>query len=167
MHRKLAIDNQVGLVLTYQALQRSDNAMDAMKQLMAFALDTDEPEHIGMAQSCQARLSLLQGDAKAAIAWAGSFDVEAHAHSMLVWLEIPVITHLRVMVATGSRESLQQASELLATLHQSAAAVHNTYQIIGIRVLQCVALQKLGRVDEALEVLQQVIKLAPWKFCSR
>jgi LuxR family maltose regulon positive regulatory protein len=77
-----------------------------------------------------------------------------------MWLEIPVITQLKVVVATGSRENLQQASELLATLYLSAEAVHNTYQMIGIRVLQCVALQKLGRVDEALEILQQIIKLA-------
>jgi len=113
VHRKAAIETQVGLVLTYQALQRSDDAVDAMKQLMQFALDTDEPEHIGVAQSCQARLSLLQGDSKPAIDWARSFDVETHAPSMLMWLEIPAITHLRVMVATGSHESLQQASELL------------------------------------------------------
>jgi len=103
-----------------------------MRQLMEFALDTGEPEHIGVAQSCQARLSLLQGDSKQAIDWAHSLDVEAHAPSMLMWLEIPVITHLRVMVATGSREGLQQASELLATLCQSAEAVHNTYQAIDI-----------------------------------
>jgi LuxR family maltose regulon positive regulatory protein len=79
---------------------------------------------------------------------------------MLMWLEVPAITHLRIMVATGSRESLQQASELLETLRQSAEALHNTYQIIEILVLQCLALEKLGRVDEALEFLQQAIKLA-------
>jgi LuxR family maltose regulon positive regulatory protein len=131
-----------------------------MKQLMEFVLNANEPEHIAVAQSCQARLSLLRGDAQAAIAWADSFDVAAHAPSMLVWLEIPLITHLRVRVATGSRENLQQAGELLATLYLSAEAMHNTYQMIGVRVLQCVALQKLGRVDEALEILQQAIKLA-------
>jgi len=32
--------------------------------------------------------------------------------------------------------------------------------MIGIRVLQCVALQRPGHVDEALEILQQAIKLA-------
>jgi len=127
---------------------------------MEFALDTGEPEHIGVAQSCQARLSLLQGDSKQAIDWAHSFDVEAHAPSMLMWLEIPVITHLRVMVATGSREGLQQASELLVTLCQSAEAVHNTYQTIDLLVLQSLALEKLGRADEALEVLRQAILLA-------
>jgi len=157
---KAVIEAHVGLVLTYQAMQRSQDAVDAMQQLMQFALDTDEPQYIVVAQSFQARLSLLQDDSMPAIDWARSIDAAAHAPSMLMWLEIPEITQLRVVVATGSRESLQQASELLATLYLSAEAVHNTYQMIGIRVLQCVALQKLGRVDEALEVLQQAITLA-------
>jgi LuxR family maltose regulon positive regulatory protein len=160
VHRKAAIEAQVGLVLTCQALQSSEDAVDAMKHLMAFALETDEPEHIVVTQSCQARLSLLQGDSKPAIDWARSFDLEAHAPSMLMWLEIPVITQLRVLVATGTHESLQQASELLVTLRQSAEAVHNTYQAIDLLVLQSLALGKLGRADEALEVLQQAVKLA-------
>jgi LuxR family maltose regulon positive regulatory protein len=160
VHRKAAIETQVGLVLTYQALQRSDDAVDAMKHLMKFALDMDDPDHLAVAQSCQARLSLLQGDSKPAIAWARSFDAEAHAPSMLMWLEIPVITHLRVMVATGSHESLQQASELLERLLQSAEALRNIYQSIDLLALQSLTLEKLGRVDEAVEVLQQAIKLA-------
>jgi LuxR family maltose regulon positive regulatory protein len=160
VHRKAAIESQVGLVLTYQAMQRLDDAVDAMKHLMAFALDADEPEHLAVAQSCQARLSLLQGDSKPAIDWARSFDVEAHAPSMLMWLEIPVITHLRIMVATGSHESLQQASELLEPLLQSAEALRNIYQSIDLLVLQSLTLEKLGRTDEALEILQQAVKLA-------
>ncbi len=159
MHRKLAIDAQAGLVLTYQALQRSDDAVEAMKHLMAFALGTDEPEHIVVAQSCHARLSLLQGDLKPAIDWAHSYDAAAHAPSMLMWLEIPVITQLRVMIIAGSHESMQQASESLAMLRQSAEAIHNTYQSIDLLALQSLTLEKLGRADEAVDVLQQAIKL--------
>jgi len=61
VHRKFAIDAQVGLVLTYQTMQRSDEAVKAMKQLMEFALDVGEPQHIAVALSCQARLSLSCG----------------------------------------------------------------------------------------------------------
>ena len=156
---KAVIESHVGLILTYQAMQRPQDAVDAMKQLMRFARDTDDPQHLDVALSCQARLSLLQDDLKPAIDWARSFDVEAHAPSMLMWLEIPVITHLRVMVATGSHESLRQASEMLATLRQPVEAVHNTYQMIEILVLQCMALEKLGRAEDAVKVLQQAIRL--------
>ena len=62
--------------------------------------------------------------------------------------------------AHGSRENLQQTSELLALLRQSAEAVHNTYQSINLLALQSLLLEKLGRADEAVEALQQAIKLA-------
>jgi len=160
VHRKVAIETQVGLVLTYQALQRSEEAANAMKQLMQFALDTQEPQHIYAAQSCQAWLALFQDDLKSAIDWADSYDDKAHAPNLFLWLEAPLITKARILIATDSPERLQHASELLAMLRQSAEAMHNTYTIIGILVLQCIALEKLGQVDEALDVLQQVIKLA-------
>ena len=161
VHRKIAIEIQVGLVLTYQALQRSEDAANAMQRLMQFALETEAPQQIAVAQSCQARLSLLQGDSKQALKWACSFTAKAHSPSMLMWLETPVLTQLRVMVAAeGSHECLQQASESLTALFQSVRAVRNTYQMIEILVLQCVALHKLERADEAIEVLQQLITLA-------
>lgn len=160
LHRKAAIESQAGLVLTYQALQRSDDALNAMKQLMEYALETGDSEHIAAAESCHARLSLLQGDWKPAIDWARSFDVSGHAPSMLMWMEIPMITHLRIMVVTGSDESLQQTSESLAALRQSAKAMRNTYHSIDILLLQSLALEKLGREDDAVEVLQQALKLA-------
>jgi LuxR family maltose regulon positive regulatory protein len=160
LHRKAAIETWVGLVLTYQAMQRSDDAVDAMEQLMAFALDTDEPQHIAVAQSCRARLSLLQGDSKSAIDWARSYDVKAHAPSMLMWMEIPLVTQIRITVATGSHEKLQQTSKLLTALSQSARAIRNSYQSIDLLLLQSLALEKLGRTEGALEPLQQAVELA-------
>ena len=69
-------------------------------------------------------------------------------------------TQIRVMIATGSHESLQQAEDSLAALCQSAEAMRNTYQTINLLVLRSLALEKLGREDEAVDVLQQAIKLA-------
>ncbi len=160
MHRKGVIEAQVGLVLTYQAMQRPEEAASALKRLMEYSLATEDPQHIAVAQSCQARLSLLQGDAKPAIDWAQSYQIETHVPSMLIWMEDPAVTWIRVMTATGSRENLQQASELLAMLRQSTEALNNTYQTIELLVLQSLTLEKLERVDEALQVLQQAIKLA-------
>jgi len=160
LHQKLAIEAQVGLVLSYQALRRSADATDAMQRLMALALESGDPEHIAVAQACQARLSLLQGNPEQAMDWARSFDGQAHAPSMLVWLEIPAITWFRVCVATGSPASPRQASDGLAALYQSVEALHNHCQMITIGALRCVALDKLGYRDQALEVLRQMIELA-------
>jgi LuxR family maltose regulon positive regulatory protein len=45
-------------------------------------------------------------------------------------------------------------------LRQSAGAMHNTYQSIDLLAIQSLALEKLGRTHESVEVLQQAIKLA-------
>ncbi len=49
---------------------------------------------------------------------------------------------------------------MLATLRQSVGTLQNTYQTIDLLVLQSLALEKLGRANEALEVLRQAIMLA-------
>jgi len=159
LHRKSAIETQVGLVLTYQAMQQPDDAVIAMKQLMAFALDTEQPVHIAVARSCQARLSLLQGDLKSATDWLHSQDEMNNMPGMFMWLEVPLLTQIKVVVATGSHKKLQKVSALLAKLRQATGAIRNTYHMIDILVLQCVVLKKLGRMDEALNILRQVIKL--------
>jgi LuxR family maltose regulon positive regulatory protein len=160
LHRKAAVETLAGLVLTYQAMQRTDDALDAVKQLLEFAQETAEPEHIAVAESCRARLALLRGDLQSANRWAQSFDAEPHAPGALFWLEVPLITQARVRIATGNREGLEKALESLGLLRQQGAALHFTCLTIEIGVLQSVALEKLGRTDEALEALKEALALA-------
>lgn len=56
---KAVIEASVGLVMTHQSMLRFQDVVDEMQQLIEFALDTGEPQYIVVAQSCQARLSLL------------------------------------------------------------------------------------------------------------
>jgi tetratricopeptide (TPR) repeat protein len=65
IHRKLAIDTQVGLVLTYQAMQRSEDAVNVMKQLMEFVMNTGDPDHLATAQSSPCHGPILPGPALA------------------------------------------------------------------------------------------------------
>ena len=99
----------MGLVLTYQATQRTDDAVDTLKQLLEVARGTADPQRVAVAESCQARLALLVGDLKLANHWARSFDAQLHAPSALFWLEVPLITQARVRIAAGTREGLEKA----------------------------------------------------------
>ena len=94
MHRKVAIDAQVGLVLTYQALQRSEDAVETMKQLMEFALDTEDPQHIAVAQSCQARLFVSPGTVKGHLKnLYQKLDVHTRHEAVLKAAEIEAASH--------------------------------------------------------------------------
>jgi len=160
VNRRIAVDAMAGLVLTYQAMQHKDETVNALKQLLEFFQETDDPQGVVLAESCQARLSLLLGDLKPAIRWARSFDAEPHVAGTLFWLEIPLITQARVLIAAGTDEDLGKALELLGVLRQQVETPNFTCQTIEIMVLQSMALEKLGNANEALTVLEEVVALA-------
>jgi LuxR family maltose regulon positive regulatory protein len=83
-----------------------------------------------------------------------------NGEGLLFWLEIPRITYCRVLLAEGSDAGLQEAEKKLQECLLLCQDQHNTLQMIGIMVLQALALQKQGRTDEALAVLEEAVDLA-------
>jgi LuxR family maltose regulon positive regulatory protein len=160
MHTRAAVDGMVALALTYQALQQPDAATTTMGSLLAFAREVQDSQHLSVANSGHARLALAQGDIEAARRWLRSFDEQPFGPAIFLWLEVPSITQARVMVATGSDESLGRARELLATLRNAVEAQHNVWQMIDILVLESLALDKQGRAEEAFSLLRRALTLA-------
>jgi LuxR family maltose regulon positive regulatory protein len=109
--------------------------------------------------SCKARLSLMKGEAPFAPGVPG-INKTSNDEAMIFFLEIPVITQCRVLLAEGSDAGLQEVEKKLQECLRLSQAQHNTFQMIGIMVLQALALQKQGRTDEALAVLEAAVDLA-------
>ncbi len=154
------IDALVGLALSYQLLQQPDAATETIEKTVEFAWETRDPDMLSIAHSGQARLALLQGDLLSASKWESSFHEAPHFPTMFCWLEVPAITQARVLVAIGSDESLETATELLGSLRKGTEALHYTCQTIEILVLQALALEKQGHRQEVLAVLESVVALA-------
>ena len=113
-----------------------------------------------MAWSCKARVSLLQGDSGSAFERAGPASDSHTPGELLFWLEVPAVTRARTLVATASEASLAKASELLAVLRRQCEELHFTNHVIEVSVLQALALEKQGRVDEARKALKESVALA-------
>lgn len=160
VHKAAAIDGLVGLALTHQALGQRKNAEAAMALLLDFADETNDPAYITIAHSCQARLSLLQGDLPSALRWLQTADMSTDANIMFYWLEIPRLTQCRVLIAHGSEASLHEATEKLQKYRQQNEAQHNTRQLIDILVLLVLANLKQSKKDEARVALERAIGLA-------
>jgi len=133
MLRRGNVDCLAGLALAYQAMQQTDKAAATLEGLFEYIHSLNDPALLDIAHSCTARFSLMKAEAPFAPGVPGT-NKTSNAESMLFWLEVPVITQCRVLLAEGSDASLQEAENTL--------------------------LQKQGRTDEALAVLEAAVDLA-------
>jgi LuxR family transcriptional regulator, maltose regulon positive regulatory protein len=153
------VDCLAALTLAYQAMQQTDNAAATLEGLSGPIHSLNEPALSDIAHSCRARLSLMKKEAPFAPAVPG-IKKTLNNEALIFWLEIPHITHCRVLLAEGSDAGLQEAEKKLKACLRISRAQHNTFQTIGILVLKTSAHQKQGRTDEALEVLEEAVDLA-------
>ena len=106
------------------------------------------------------RLALAQGDGETSKRWARGYSARTNTEPLFVWLENPAVTQARVWIATGSKQEVHKAFEQLSQLAETTRAVHNGCQLSEIQVLQSVALNKLSRSHEALEILSEVVEVS-------
>ena len=160
LHLAAARDSLVGLALTYQAQGQPDSAKATVALLLEFAQEKNKPAFITVARSCQARLSLMQGDLTSAVRWLEMADLATDSGAMFYWIEVPRITQCRMLIAQGSEASLQEAGERLAEYGKTNKAQNNTRQLIDILLLQSLNYHKQSQSDKALAALERAITLA-------
>jgi LuxR family maltose regulon positive regulatory protein len=158
--RPRAFDAMAALTLCHQLLQQESAAIRALGDLQTFARELNDAAGIKVAQSCEARIQLLQGDLERAARWAGFDSTPPMFIELYLSLEVPAITRARIWVALGTDESLHRAYTLLQEIGEQARSWHLANQLIETDVLKSLALAGLGREDEALECLAATIDLA-------
>jgi LuxR family maltose regulon positive regulatory protein len=154
------VDCFAGLIYSYQALGQPDKANQTADLMEEFVQESNNPHHLTLARSVQARLSLLQGDLLPAIRWLDTGENSADAVTFLFWLEQPRLTQCRALIAKGSEDSLRQAEVRLQEYWQESQDTYNTPRMIEIILLQASIQYKLEQIDRALISLERALKLA-------
>ena len=159
MLRRANVDCMAGLALAYQATLQTNEATVTLERLYEFIRPLDDLTLSDIADSCRARLSLMRGET-AFVSDVLSTNEASQDGAMAIWVEVPTITQCRAMLAEGSDSCLQETGKKLQEFLRLNQAHHNTCQMIGIMVLQALAIHRQGRLDESLDVLGQAVAMA-------
>lgn len=157
--KRANVDCLAGLSLAYQALQQADKANQTVARVFESTDLLNDPTSLAVVNACKDRLSLLRGETVIAdgVQKPGqASDIQP----MVFWLEVPAITNCRVLVAEGSDAGLREAEKRLSSYLRLNQSHHNTFRVIEIMALQSQAVYRQGRLDEALSLLGQAIKMA-------
>ncbi|MCJ7542328.1 MAG: response regulator [Desulfobacterales bacterium] len=157
-HTRAVVDSMAGLIFSYQAEGQPDQAGETIQKLLKYVASQSDPTYLMIADSCNVRLSIMQGELVSAMGWLQ--ESSPPVENMVWWLEIPAVTRCRALLAKGSHESLEKAEIKLRELLQLNQDNHNTCHTIHILPLLVMVYHKQGRDDEALTILEEAVDLA-------
>ena len=164
---RIVIEAYICIAIALQELNRPTEADRAIDSGVQFAEYSQDPVNINIITSGKIRLKLLQGELGTAEKWFKATKHDKLDVSMLWWVEVSAITQCRVLIAINTKESLEQAGELLKNHKEYSESVFNKLRIIEIVVLQARVSLKLKRENDAKDALKYALELAEEGYVIR
>jgi LuxR family maltose regulon positive regulatory protein len=157
---RIVVEAYICKALALQELKRPKEARQVMSRGVKFAEDTHDIANIGIMASGMARLNLLQNELGAAKEWlTGIKNIELDA-TVFWWIEIPAITHCRVLIALGTPKSIGEGLKKLIEFENFSRKIFNNLRVIEILLLQANAFKQIGENKKALKALEKALNLA-------
>ncbi|MCB9434259.1 MAG: hypothetical protein H6668_19990 [Ardenticatenaceae bacterium] len=152
-------NSQLFIAWSYEMTGQPEKADQVMKQLHQWALPLNSDTIHNSLTSFQARRLCWQGKVELALAMMREVKVIPYVDNFL--MEIPALTHAKILIAHNQAASWQEAQTLLNNLWTSAAEKgQNIPGQIEILALKALFLQQQGQTNTALATLEQAIQRA-------
>jgi LuxR family maltose regulon positive regulatory protein len=146
------------LALTYQAQKKTGRAREICNSVVVNSLESNNEDMLRIARAFEAELALRQGRLAEAFQWAKGYQARPFRPTYRFYM--PQVTLIRIHLAQGTRDSLQQAAGLLNEIHDFLVSIHNNRFRIDALALQALLHNARGEHSVALEKLTAAINLA-------
>jgi LuxR family maltose regulon positive regulatory protein len=151
------------LALTYQAQGKLGKAREICNSVVVNALKTNNADMLQVARAFEAELAIRQGRPAVAFQWAEGYQAKPFRPTYRFYN--PQVTLVRVLLAQGTTDSLNQATDLLNQLHDFLVSICNNRFRIDVLALQALLHNARGEHSVALEKLTEALNLAePGRF---
>jgi LuxR family maltose regulon positive regulatory protein len=146
------------LSLIYQSKGKISKARKVCENLMNYAIDTNDQDLLLLARSFNAELSLRLGRLGEASHWAKRFHAKPFLPQYFFYM--PQLVMIKVLMSQDTKDSQQQATDLLNQLNDFFESIHNRIFRIHVLALQALHYDTLGERPIALEKLAKALDLA-------
>jgi LuxR family maltose regulon positive regulatory protein len=153
---KIYQDSLHGLALARQALGEADAAREAALAALAFAAESLTPRDTAESRSILTRLALLRGDDPRRLA----LHDPPPAFAWNAYIEMPALTHARLLLARGAPADLLIAAEYLAQAQAANRAANDDRRLVEGLALEARANHLLGRRAQARDLVREALALA-------
>jgi LuxR family maltose regulon positive regulatory protein len=151
-----AINSACVLALTYQALDRPDQARDTVEATKTYLTEIQNVEFLPQLGGLGAELALRQEHVDEAGRWARQFD--PHPLPLMTVFYVPQLTLAKVLLAQDTSASRKQAGDLLAKLYDHV--LNDKRFLIEVLALQALLDDAQNDQAAALDKLERAIHLA-------
>ena len=153
--------SSVALAVVYGMKKDFDRAEKELEALSDFAQDSNLLQCKASAESGKARLALMKKGSDYIGHWVRNFDGKNYSHQNWAWLEVPMITYCKCLMAMGTPDNLAKAEQTIDRLIEDAEILlNNRFQLIELKILRSGISFLMNRQQESFKVLNEAIELA-------
>lgn len=161
LHLGQVYSSSIGLAVIYGIGRQFDRANDYIKDLEKFIYQVNSDIGKIALESGKARLALLQDDLVHVNHWISNFDENMYSPQNWAWLEIPMMTYCKCLIATEKEENLEKAKELVDRMIVDAEInLNNKFQLVELKIIQSIIFWMYGDKEVAILKMNESIELA-------